>query len=91
VNDEELVALVTRVIAGNSDDESVCEPEDAANDILEILHAKVDSRLKAARSAAQKEIRTQNHTRWGRAYRSVRISDFLSESSVSSPLIPVGK
>jgi hypothetical protein len=51
VTDDDLRALVTRVISGHSDDDGVCEPEDAAEDILRIIDCEVDSRLKAMRAA----------------------------------------
>jgi len=51
MKDEDLKALVTRVIRGNSDDDGVCEPEVAAADVLRIINLEVDSRLKAMRSA----------------------------------------
>ncbi len=48
---DELQALVTRVIRGNSDDDGVCEPEDAAVDMLRIIDREVESHLKAMRAA----------------------------------------
>ena len=51
MKDDELKGLVARVIAGHSDDDGVCEPESAADDILGIIRTEVDSRLKAMRAA----------------------------------------
>ena len=51
MSDDDLKALVARVISGNSDDDGVCEPETAAEDILRIFDSEVEARVKAMRAA----------------------------------------